>query len=262
MLFCTTLVLIFLPRFFSPADEPPSELIATDKAGTTVLVSHTIGTAAGTPEGGEVMGETKHHLFLFDPNTVTRDGLQRLGMRTKTINTLLHYREKGGQFRHADDIRKVYGLKKEEADRLIPYINIVSARGQSGPGSKDVPVRQALASGEAAPVNPVSFAGTNTYRLSPGKQFLPTNINTATAEEWRRFPGIGAVLSNRIVAFRNKLGAFHSVLQVGQTYGIPDSVFKRMEPYLYLDSVDSKGASLPGGRLSRSVVLPVDASPL
>lgn len=289
VLFCTTLVLLLLPRFFyPPATEPLSELTTTDKGEAAVLVSHAIETVAESPEVGEASLETTPHLFVFDPNTITEDGLRRLGIRPKTITTLLHYREKGGQFRKPDDLRKIYGLRKEEADQLVPYVNIASARRQTFAGSKAALVRQAVAVDETTLADPISYSGANAYGLSPGKQFLFTNINTATPDDWKRFPGIGEVLSRRIVSFRNKLGAFHSVSQVAQTYGLSDSVFKRMEPYLYLDTVGRRDVLAPGGlemvtkplqsspgamhhkketpfprgRLSWYVVLPLDGSPL
>jgi competence ComEA-like helix-hairpin-helix protein len=47
-------------------------------------------------------------------------------------------------------------------------------------------------------------------------------------------PGIGAKLSARILQFRNKLGGFHSVEQVKETYALHDSVFQKIAPYLKL----------------------------
>ena len=51
--------------------------------------------------------ETKFALFEFDPNTLDATGWKRLGLRDKTINTLLNYRNKGGKFRKPEDIRKI-----------------------------------------------------------------------------------------------------------------------------------------------------------
>lgn len=59
-------------------------------------------------------------------------------------------------------------------------------------------------------------------------------INAADSAEWERLPYIGAGYAGRIVRFRERLGGFHSVIQVGETYGLPDSVFKKIQPYLQL----------------------------
>ena len=65
-----------------------------------------------------------------------------------------------------------------------------------------------------------------------GKQ--ETEINSATVDEWKAFPGVGDVLANRIVKFRNSMGGFKSVEQVAKTYGLSDSVFQVIRPYLYI----------------------------
>ena len=39
-------------------------------------------------------------------------------------------------------------------------------------------------------------------------------------------PGIGSKLSQRILFFRDKLGGFYKVDQVGETFGLRDSVFQ------------------------------------
>jgi competence protein ComEA len=54
------------------------------------------------------------------------------------------------------------------------------------------------------------------------------DINTATAEEWKALPGIGEVLANRIIKFRERIGGFVSMEQLHKTYGISDSVFWRL----------------------------------
>ena len=58
------------------------------------------------------------------------------------------------------------------------------------------------------------------------------NVNTATAEQLAQLPGIGPVLSNRIVKFRTALGGFISVEQVGTTYGIEPDVFATIKNQL------------------------------
>lgn len=54
---------------------------------------------------------------------------------------------------------------------------------------------------------------------------LPTvNINEANAEEWATLPGIGTVLSQRVVKFREAMGGFVEVEQLLRVYGLDSSV--------------------------------------
>ncbi len=146
-------------------------------------------------------------LFPFDPNQVSDSGWQRLGLREKTIRTIRNYLSKGGRFRTATDIRKIWGLRPEEAERLIPYVRI------SPPAAAPPPA--------ATRPEPLS-------RTPPP----PLDINLADTAAWIALPGIGSKLAARIVAFREKLGGFCRVEQVGETYGLADSVFRRLLPRL------------------------------
>jgi competence ComEA-like helix-hairpin-helix protein len=151
-------------------------------------------------------------LFYFDPNTLDEDGFTKLGLNEKVIHTIINYRNKGGYFKTPEDIRKIYGLSKADADRLIPYISIASSTNKQ----KEVP------------------KSSQPGAQNQNQQFKKININTATAEDWKAFPGIGDIIANRIIKYRTSMGGFKSVEQVGKTYGLSDSVFQRIKPYLFL----------------------------
>ncbi len=152
-------------------------------------------------------------VFYFDPNTLDEDGFAKLGLNQKIIHTLINYRNKGGYFKTPADIRKIYGLSKADADRLIPYVRIVASNKKQTAATKSE--QPAIVQSEA-------------------HQFKKININTATVEEWKAFPGIGDVIANRIIKYRTSMGGFKSVEQVGKTYGLSDSVFQQIKPYLFL----------------------------
>ncbi len=152
-------------------------------------------------------------LFRFDPNTLDEQGFKRLGLNDKITHTIINYRNKGGYFKSPQDIKKIYGLSSADAERLIPYIKIVSAKNNVYVNNEKQPVSK------APPSN-------NNYHT--------ININTATADEWKTLPGIGDVISNRIVKFRNSMGGFKSIDDVKKTYGLSDSTFNLIRPYLVL----------------------------
>ena len=62
--------------------------------------------------------------FAFDPNTVSPEDLQRLGLSARQAETIGHYREKGGRFRSKEDFRKMYVVSDTLYARLEPYIEI------------------------------------------------------------------------------------------------------------------------------------------
>lgn len=68
------------------------------------------------------------------------------------------------------------------------------------------------------------------------KTYKPVEINSADTTGLIALPGIGSKLAARIVLFREKLGGFYSVKQVGEVYGLQDSVFQKLAAYLRCDS--------------------------
>ncbi|RFS19002.1 hypothetical protein DVR12_25715 [Chitinophaga silvatica] len=58
------------------------------------------------------------------------------------------------------------------------------------------------------------------------------DINTADSLQWQLLPGIGPGFSRRIVKFREALGGFYEVQQVAECYGLPDSTFQKIQPFL------------------------------
>lgn len=149
-------------------------------------------------------------LFYFDPNKLDAAGFKQLGLREKIIQTILNYRSKGGYFKQPEDIRKIYGLHEDEASRLIPYIRIESGKITSN--------KEAFIAKEER----------------PKPSYKKIDINTATEEEWKALPGIGDVLSKRIVKFRSSMHGFKSVNDLSRTYGLSDSAFQLILPYLVM----------------------------
>ena len=149
--------------------------------------------------------------FNFDPNTVDEAGWHKLGLRDKTIHTILNYRSKGGQFRQPDDIKKIWGIRPEEAERLLPYIHIVNTQVEYK--KKDY----------------------TPYKPQVNKPTI-VDINTATLEELRIIPGTGNGLVFRILKYRERLGGFASIDQIKETYGMNDSSYALMLPYFKLNN--------------------------
>ncbi len=208
------LFLISLSVFYEPQSAlPVVENLDEKIAGLSVPQDSSFGMRYVTQTASAVTETGSAVLFNFDPNTLDERGFEELGLRAKTIHTILNYRNKGGHFRTPGDIRKIYGLHEEEANRLIPFIQIGLA------GNKN----------EGSPY------GEN-RRYVVKQQPKAIDINTATVEEWKSLPMIGDVLSQRIVNYRDKMGGFTSIEQVSRTFGLSDSAYRIIVPFLRLSS--------------------------
>lgn len=160
-----------------------------------------------------------YETFMFDPNTISGNDWKRLGINDKTIRTILNYREKGGKFRNPEDIRKIWGLKKEDADRIIPFAKVAVTSYQ--------PAYYSRTYKQAAIPKPYAAKAS-------------IDINTASPEQLLQIPGIDHFVPYRIIRFRDKLGSFWNLQQVKQTYGMSDSVYNMILPYLKIDTISIK----------------------
>lgn len=62
--------------------------------------------------------------FVFNPNTVSMDDLQRLGFSRKQAQSIDNYRRKGGVFRRKSDFARSYVVSDSVYKRLEAYISI------------------------------------------------------------------------------------------------------------------------------------------
>lgn len=170
-----------------------------------------------SPQPSFSSSKTSVSLFNFDPNTANTEEWQKLGVRDKTIRTIQNYLSKGGHFNKPDDLQKIYGLKKEEYEKLKPFIHIQQLQNNNA------------ATNTKYPDKPYPEKSNPSYTPRKVQQ---VDIDTSDTTAWIALPGIGSKLAARIVNFREKLGGFHSVLQVAETYGVPDSTFQKIKPYL------------------------------
>lgn len=153
----------------------------------------------------------------FDPNTVDPQTLGSFGVSERAIRNIMHYREKGGRFRKPEDLKKLYALKEGEAETLMPFVSIESS----------APAETGTGRGIAG------ATGEGTYHSAKSRPLPVTiNVNRSDSLEWLLLPGIGAKRASSILRFREKLGGFVSIEQVGETYGLPDSVFQKIKTNL------------------------------
>jgi DNA uptake protein ComE-like DNA-binding protein len=76
------------------------------------------------------------------------------------------------------------------------------------------------------------------------KKLEDLDINQADSSDWCKLPGIGIKLASRIVHFRDKLGGFYEVDQLSETFGLPDSTFQVIRPYMHIGSTELQKINL------------------
>lgn len=145
---------------------------------------------------------TAIHYFNFDPNSITYEELLTLGLSDRVARTLLKYRESGGKFHDKTELMRVYGLEKEDFQRLEPYIEIAPL---------PVPVVE---------------------RRIP-KAF---DLNGTDSIQLQEISGIGPVFANRIIRYRDLLGGFYSREQLKEVYGLRQEQYEEITRHVFIDT--------------------------
>ena len=63
------------------------------------------------------------------------------------------------------------------------------------------------------------------------------DLNRCDTAELIRLPGIGPVLSVRIIKYRNLLGGFYTVEQLKEVYGLPVETYDLIKDQIFVDSL-------------------------
>jgi len=215
-----------LPVFFGNTNTVPENTL---KKADSIRLS---GVDHKEPDSGSIK---IFELFPFDPNLLDAGGWEKLGIRPKTIGIIQNYLSKGGRFRRASDLEKIYGLRADEAARLMPYVRIkneltTSFEYPSRMRTNNITYRQYSETKNDHDNRKYS----NKQYSAPKSRYQPFDINAADTTMFIALPGIGQKLASRIIQFREKLGGFYKIQQVAEVYGLQDTIYQLIQPYLLL----------------------------
>lgn len=139
----------------------------------------------------------RYTLFAFDPNTVSKEELLKLGFWERTANTFLKYRSKGAVFRKKEDLKKVYGISEKFYTALEPYIIIQSSAQHTSGNFNNKPKIKAV-----------------------------LELNSADSISLIDLKGVGPGYARRILKYRSMLGGFNNIEQLREVYGMSDELFE------------------------------------
>lgn len=159
---------------------------------------------------GQAWEKTRHRKAVrpltpvtFNPNRADSADFADMGLPGWMARNIVRYREAGGKFRSPDDFRKIYGLTEAQFDTLRPYISIAP---------EDT----------ARPVVPRLYVPPpDTDSLHRVLKYPPgtiVDLNRADTTELKKIPGIGSGIARMIVGYRQQLGGYHHLEQLGEIH--------------------------------------------
>ena len=163
-------------------------------------------------------------VFEFDPNTVTKNDLVRLGFSEKQAQVIENYRNKGGKYNKPRDFAKMYVVDSAMYARLEPYIRItkmdlnaadslalISLRG-IGPyyAHKILEYRRQLGGVFTSKSQLLEIDGVDAERMSGFEEAIEIKpasprytLWTATKGELSAHPYIGSYAAKGIIRYRS-----------------------------------------------------------
>ena len=205
-------VLLILPLFFHSR-------YSSYKADFTNLykISDSFDRIVDSHESKPVLADenysnhAKFQFHHFNPNTISKDDLIAMGLFPSLADRIVNYRLKVAPFQCKQQLLKVYGLSDKLYSRLSAFI--------------DLP--------EECPVNTIvkypSFE-------KKAKYLDAVNINLADTTQLIALPGIGSKLAQRIINYRDKLGGFLNMSQIGEVWGLKPETILIIEKQIVINT--------------------------
>jgi competence protein ComEA len=177
-----------------------------------------------------------------DVNSADLETLETLpGVGSATAKRIVS----GRPFNSLSDLEKVKGLSKAKVDQLKDKVTFgpmaspkssqaksktTSSSNVGGASAEGGGTVTGAGSEHAAKSGSTSAASVD--KLAPGQQL---NINTASASELEKLPGIGPTKAQAIVDYRTQNGNFKSIEDIEKVKGIKSGVFSKVKDYIKVD---------------------------
>jgi len=220
---CSVILLVLIIRLSAPMwrkiHTPDTSAFADEIAQFRLAV--------GSNEQAEqpiINEQAEVELFFFDPNRATDEEWEKLGLNERQIRNIRNYQASGGSFRRREDLQRLYTISATQYQRLEPYIRIAANAQPARQSALTVTNSRAVDEPENIVVSPQADAK------------ILIELNTADSALLTQLPGIGSVLAARTVRYRNLIGGFTDVAQLGEVFGINQDLAERLAPQLSIDS--------------------------
>lgn len=165
----------------------------------------------------KVKEESEPYIFHdFDPNQVEEEEWKKMGLQSWQIKGINKYREKAGDIKTPEQFSELHVISDEFFNKVEQYLVF------------EVKNAEKLTAREEE--------GNNDKLKEEVEPMLSVELNIASATRLTKVKGIGPAFSKRIVKYRNMLGGFISMEQLLEVYGLEDSLYGAIKPFLTLNT--------------------------
>ncbi|SFD17863.1 ComEA family DNA-binding protein [Algibacter pectinivorans] len=151
----------------------------------------------------------KPKIYPYNPNYITDFKGASLGMSNQEIDRLLAFRKQNKWINSTKQFQEVTKVSDSLLNAMAPFFKF--------PEWVLHPVRSS------------SWNSEKKYNNKPKTYAQKQDLNTATAQQLQKVNGVGKVLSDRIIKYRNKsVGGFIADIQLHDVYGLTPEVVENI----------------------------------
>jgi len=151
----------------------------------------------------------KPKVYPFNPNYITDNKGEQLGMSISEIDRLFAFRKTNKFVNSKKEFQKVTQVSDSLLDKIAPYFKF-----------PDWVVKQNS--------NSLLQGKKQAYYKKEVKKVSTIDINKATAEDFKTITGIGAAFSERIINYRTKLKGFSLEIQLNEVWGLEKELVNKV----------------------------------
>jgi competence protein ComEA len=163
---------------------------------------------------------------LTDLNSADQKEIAQVpGVGPKLAEAIIDHRRLHGKFKSVDELKNVRGVGPVTFEKIRSQFRVGSLPQTPAAETPPSPNPQPPVAAPAPTPRPTS----GSKKIQPGEP--PINVNTATADELTRLPGIGPVTAQAIVASRG-VAPFQNLNDLDKVKGIGPKTLEKLRPFV------------------------------
>ncbi len=157
-------------------------------------------------------------LYPFNPNFISDYKGYKLGMSVQEIDRLLTFRKQNKFVNSAAEFQKVTQISDSLLGVIAPYFKFPDWVKQKTKWK--------------------TFPNSNYPTFAKKEKMIVIDINIATSEELVKVYGVGEVIAQRIVSYKESLGGFVAMEQLNEVWGLSPEVLANLNKQFKVKSMN------------------------